>query len=138
MLIGTWERIRGYDRWTETRATIKSSTVAKVEAVWSRLYCKTDPIETWWSTCLIEWTDETGRSHSASYAIPEGSPLFQLYDGNTVVIRYDPSRPGQYHFPDLLWSRICLAIRSGLITIGCVGPITLLIWLWPLMLGGPE
>jgi len=129
MLIGIWERIRGYNGWTVTKATIMSSTVTKVEAAWSRLYGKSEPVETWWSSCRIEWTDKAGRSHSASYAIPEGSPLFQLYDGNTVVIRYDPLRPDQYYFRDLLWSRICRALRRGLITIACFGPIALLIWL---------
>jgi hypothetical protein len=84
MLIEIWERLRGYDKWTQTEATILSSDlVGQV------------------SKNVIGWTDVSGKSHTAKYSVFSGSRLYQLYDGQTVTIRYNQANPAEYYFRDL-------------------------------------
>ena len=86
MLIEIWERLRGYDKWIQTEATIKSSDLEEVEVggANSRYYID-QPIDEWGSFCEIVWTDASGKLHTAEYEVSENSPLFQLYDGTFVV-----------------------------------------------------
>jgi Protein of unknown function (DUF3592) len=103
MLIEIWERLRGYDKWTKTEATILSSKLVKNEGGWS---IKTGPKSyspwgAWQSKCVISWTDALGSPHTGWYWVSESSRLFQRYDGQTVGIRYDPANPGQYYLREL-------------------------------------
>jgi hypothetical protein len=110
MLIELWERLRGFDKWTQTQAKIKSSNLAEVEigkiptsilGSWGSF----EAIVEWQSTCLVTWTEASGKSHEAEFKVAENSPLFQLYDGQTVTIRYNPANPDQFHLRGLLGSR---------------------------------
>jgi hypothetical protein len=55
----------------------------------------------WHSTCKICWKDKVGAEHIASYIVGQGSRLFQLYEGQTVSVRYKPDSPDQYYIRDL-------------------------------------
>jgi hypothetical protein len=95
MLIEMWERLRGYDKWVETEAAIKSSELAEVEVrrIRPNRFSEAEPVDEWHSTCELAWTDKAGTQHTDQFEVAEGSPLFQLYDGQTVNIRYDPANP---------------------------------------------
>jgi hypothetical protein len=88
MLIEIWERLRGYDKWIQTDATIMSSDLV------GQL-----------SKNVIGWNDESGKSHRAMYSVHSSSRLYQLYDGQTVTIRYNHANPDQYSFHALLQSK---------------------------------
>jgi hypothetical protein len=98
MLIEIWERMRGYDKWPQVTGTIQSSTLAeeKIGEVYNQ-YTANDPIYEWESTNTLAWTDASGNQHAAEYKVNEDSPLFQLYDGQSVTIRYNPADPGQFY-----------------------------------------
>jgi hypothetical protein len=102
MLIELWERLRGYDKWVETDAKIQSSNLSEEQI--AEVYGRSGVYETvseWQSTNTIMWTDASGKEHSAEYEVDEDSPLFQLYDGQTVTIRYNPANPDEFYLRGL-------------------------------------
>jgi len=112
MLIEIWERLRGYDKWVQTEATIKSSTEQKTEE-----YYRGQEYDIWSSDDELTWTDTQGAVHSAEFGVPENSPLFQLIGGETVTIRYDPKDPDSFYYPDLLRSQIHTAVKTTLVVL---------------------
>jgi len=114
MLLEFWERLRGYDKWIETAATINSSDLAEVEIGKARMtrFSDWEPIDEWQSKCQLAWTDASRASHTATYAVAEDSPLFQLYDGQTVAIRYNPARPDQFYLRGVLGSKVRTGIKK--------------------------
>jgi len=52
-----------------------------------------------------------GKSHAAEYTVSENSPLFQLYDGQTAAIRYNPSNPEQFYLRGVLGSKLMSALK---------------------------
>jgi Protein of unknown function (DUF3592) len=110
-----WEHLRGYDKWIETTATFESADLEKTP--------HTDRggnvTYTWASFDTIVWTDQTGTTHRADFRVPDDSPIYQLVDGNTATIRYNPANPDRFYYPDLLRARIATTLRrAGLIFLG--------------------
>ena len=112
-LIEIWKRPRGYNKWIETEATILSSKLAKSAIIpsnsdkFDKLLSKSLwRMLQWHSTCTILWTDISEIPHMASYSVGENSVLFQLYEGETIPIRYNPIYPEEYYLRDLLVNRI--------------------------------
>lgn len=115
MLIEIWERLWGYDRWIETEATIKSSTLEMPEAGKDKSERRNfnNTYLTWQATCEATWTDRSGTLHKGKFVAGERSPLFQLYDGQTVSLRYNPRNPDELYIrgmlrtepPSLFWRR---------------------------------
>lgn len=103
MLIELWERLRGYDKWIPVEARIQSSTLSEeqIGEIHSRYTGEYEPVYEWESENVLTWTDKSGQEHSASYKVNEDSPLFQLYDGQTVTIRYNPANPDEFYLRGL-------------------------------------
>jgi hypothetical protein len=102
MMTKLWERAIGYDKWIETIATFGAANVQKTphngrDGSVSYTYNSFD---------TISWTDHSGATHSADFKVPDNSPIYQMVDGNQATIRYDPSRPDRFYYPDLFRTRI--------------------------------
>jgi hypothetical protein len=121
MLIELWERLRGFDKWPETDATIESSKI--------KWYRGSGQSQKDLSRNLIAWFDGSGQQHRAQYKVHEGSPLFQFFEGQTLVVRYNPASPSQYYFRDLLRSRVGFFLKQVLGTVAFAGFVILAIWL---------
>jgi hypothetical protein len=106
MLIEIWERLRGYDKWIETEATILSSDLVNQM-----------------SKNVIGWTDMSGRSHTARYSVHSGSRLYQLYDGQTVTIRYNRANPGEYYFRELFRYRALVVLFWSAFYVFCLSSL---------------
>jgi hypothetical protein len=126
MFIELWERIRGYDKWSKSEATIRSSTLAKIEVGHNR---NGTPIMAWQNSCVLVWSDPAGASQLDEFSVFESSPLFQLYEDQKVTILCDPANSGNYFFPELLRTR---AIRAIKMTLG-FAIFTALVVLWSLL-----
>jgi hypothetical protein len=101
MLIKLWERIRGYDHWVQTDATIKSS------AMEDHVYDYRGQIKhEYESVDTLVWTDREGNQQTAPCRVPDDSPLYQLIGGEKVTIRYNPQNPEEYYFQELLKGRL--------------------------------
>lgn len=117
MHTGIWLRLRGYDKWIQTEAKILSSELTEPDAGLERNEKRSNlgsPLQ-WHSTCTIGWTDTSGISHTGSYTISELSPLFQLYDGQTVPIRYNPASPEEFYLRELSIYKATSIIRVMLL-----------------------
>jgi hypothetical protein len=125
MLIELWERLRGYDKWVETDATIESSDVERTDYV-DRAG---NVSHTWASGDEVVWTDAHGKRESAKFKVDDESPLYQLVGGETVKIRYNPSKPEQYYFRELLRSRVHRFFQLTLYTTIFLVVLALLLWL---------
>lgn len=107
MLIEIWERLRGYNKWIQTEATIESSKLEDL-GFWSfrkDRSLRLGVYDLWQSKCDIGWTDASGASHTAGYAVSERSPLFQMFEGQTISIRYNPANPDKYYIRELFKHR---------------------------------
>ena len=107
MLIEIWERLRGYDKWIQTEATIRSSDLKdlgfgsfrKDSARRLGLY------DQWQSKSDFCWIDRSGNSHKGSFTVSERSPLFQVIEGETIPIRFNPANPDKYYIRELFWHK---------------------------------
>ena len=101
MLIEIWERIRGYDHWVQTNATIKSSAMEDhVYNYRGQIKHEFESVDT------LVWTDGEGNQRTAPCRVPDDSPLYQLIGGEKVTIRYNPRKPEEFYFPELLRGRL--------------------------------
>jgi len=125
MIIELWERLLGYDKWPETSARFETADLEKT--------AHTDRAGnvsyTWASQDTIIWIDRLGSTHRASFRVPDDSPIYQMIDGDTVTIRYNPAKPDHYYYRELLKTRIATAVKYtfwGLIFLALIG---LRVWL---------
>lgn len=120
MLIEIWERLRGYDKWIETEAKVESSKVKKTATYGN----------SWASEDELAWTDRSGKTQRARFNVPDGSPLFQLIGGETVMIQYDPTEPDRYYFRELFQTRARTAFKRTLRGLYDFCFIAFLFWEW--------
>jgi hypothetical protein len=129
MLIELWERLRGYDKWVQTEAKIKSATEQTTEE-----YYKGQRYEIRSSNDELVWTDAQGVEHISEFGVPEDSPLFQMIGGETVTIRYDPEDPERFFFPDLMRGKAQTFVRNVKILLLLIaliaGPGVIFVWVF--------
>ena len=103
MLSEWFAHLRGYDKWTSAVATVQSATLSRVGEVGSG---KSNPPVAlgWESSCEIRWEDQNQIEHTAVFQAFEESALYQLCEGDTVDIRFNPAKPSEYYLPGLIQS----------------------------------
>jgi hypothetical protein len=123
MLVELWERVRGYDKWVRTNAVVCRSGTERIEH--SGRY---GPYYTTEAGDVIEWTDPNGEKQYADFNVPEGSKMFQLVAGDTVEIRFNPAKPDEFYYRDLLQVRVRQAVGGTLATVVVLTLYGLMIW----------
>lgn len=126
MLIEFWERLRGYDKWIETEAKIESSDIHEADI--KNQYGQT-MVREYDAGDRIAWSDAQGGQHQGKFSADEESPLYQLVDGNTFTIRYNPARPDRFYNRDLMRSEFKVAVWSTVIGLGSIAGIAVYLWL---------
>jgi hypothetical protein len=101
MLIELWEHLRGYDKWTPAVAKVQSTALSRVGEIGSDQ--SKLPLG-WESVCTIRWQDQNQIERTAVFRAFEESPLYQLIEGDTVNIRFNPAKPSGYYVPGLMQS----------------------------------
>lgn len=109
MLIEFWERLRGYDKWIATDATITRADVQKIP-VTNRYGQIID--YNYESGDVLTWTDRSGEQQYAGFDVPDDSPLYQLIGGETVSIRYNPANPDQFYYRELHRTQVHTAVKA--------------------------
>jgi hypothetical protein len=104
MLIELWEHFRGYDKWTPAVAIVQSTTLSRVGEISQNDKSKPPLALGWESVCTIRWEDQNQIEHTAVFQAFEESPLYQLIEGDTVNIRFNPAKPSEYYLPGLIES----------------------------------
>jgi hypothetical protein len=72
--------------------------------------CRRDKIKApagargWDSICQIRWRDQNQIEHTAVFQAFEESPLYQISEGDTLDIRFNPASPSEYYLPGLIQS----------------------------------
>ena len=123
MMTKLWERILGYDKWPETTANVEAAELEKTphngrDGSVSYTYKSLD---------TISWADESGAIHRATFRDPDDSPIYQLVDGNQAAIRYEPTQPDRFYYPDLFRTRIATVLQRIGYTILFLGVLSLFI-----------
>ncbi len=121
MLIEIWECLRGYNKWIQTEAKIESSNLEKVKA-YDINGNQTTISE---SDDKLVWTDKMGQRQSAEFCVPDDSPLYQFIGGETVTIRYNPAKPEEFYYRELLRSKVHTAFKSALFCVFMIGVLLL-------------
>lgn len=110
MLIEIWEHLRGYDKWTPAIATVQSTELSRVGEIGNDK--SKPPVALGWeSVCEIKWKDQDQAERAAVFRVYEESPLYQLVEGNTVDIRFNPANPSEYYLRGLIESGVVRAWR---------------------------
>ncbi len=112
MLIEIWERLRGYDKWIQVEAKIESSDLEETKN-YDRYGRQME--STWESEDEIVWTDKMGEEQRADFKVPDDSPIYQLVDGETVTIRYNPAKSEEFYYRELLRTKVHTAFKLTLI-----------------------
>jgi hypothetical protein len=113
--IEIWERLRGYNKWIPAVATVQSSTLAPIR--FNDVEAGTDGNKqaiAWEAVCKIVWDDRHCTRHTAEFEVFEESPLYQLTDGDTVSIRFNPDKPEEFYVPGLIQSSVARAWKLGI------------------------
>ena len=114
MLIELWERLRGYDKWTITTARFESAELKQT----AHLDRGGNVNYTYASNDELVWTDATGTRRSATFTVPDDSPLYQFIGGEGVTIRYNPARSDHYYYRELLQTRLATIRKRIYWTLG--------------------
>ena len=80
------------------------------------------PIYEWQGNEELVWRDREGNEYREELTVRENSPLFQLYDGNPVKVRYNPASPTQFYVREEMCYRVNRAARIAALTAaaGCL------------------
>jgi hypothetical protein len=115
MLIELWERLRGYDKWIETEAEVKSAELSKITFPGSKdPRKKQENAIAWNSECRFVWQDPTSEQHAGSFVADEESSLYQLSEGEKFSIRINPRNPEDFYIRGLLESDVMSAWKAVL------------------------
>ena len=93
MLIEIWERLRGYDKWVPAEAYVCS--VTEIRKKLGKRY--QIPADIQFSGQLLLWFDDYELPSFGTFVTHETSPLYQLLEGESIVILYNPAKPDQYY-----------------------------------------
>ena len=125
MLIEMWERLRGFDKWVEAEAQIISSEVQ--ERVYTNQMGKTTHY--YGSGNVLTWTDQSGKEQSASFKVPDSSPLYQMVDGQSLRIRYNPKNSTEFYLRELFQSQLITGVKTGLLILIVLMGLTYRHWM---------
>jgi hypothetical protein len=120
MLIEFWERLRGYDKWVETQATVESSRTENIPIRGGEIHQNDD---------VLLWTDSNGERHRAYFEVQGDSSLYELDPDSKITIRYNPADPEQYCLRELLKYRVTTTTIQTAIILGVVVVFGFLIWM---------
>ena len=119
MLIEIWERLRGYDKWIQTEATIESSHISATRSG--------KPVYGWQGNEEISWIDKDGVQQCEPLAVPENSPVFKMYDGNSLAIRYNPADSTDFYVREQLRYQVKLGAKVLAAVLVAVGVILVIV-----------
>lgn len=124
MLIEIWERLRGYDKWIPVEARVYSAP--EIRKKLGKRYQVSPSSQ--FSGELLVWHDLGGKTRLGSFITHETSPLYQLLEGETINIRYNPARPDHYYCRPLFLSWLARITKASLVGVVCLGFIVWRIW----------
>jgi hypothetical protein len=120
MLIELWESLCGYDKWTPTEATVESSNYSDREVIYAYDTQSPDgsarPETTTvsQSTSVITWKDDSGKEYRNQYTVTSPSPLYEMYGGEKLQIRYNPANPREFYLRELRQGEMFSMIKKAI------------------------
>jgi hypothetical protein len=136
MLIEFWESLCGYDKWTPTEATVQSADFSDVDVdrgfTESIVDGRVENVTTTEirSTNVITWTDAAGNLYRSGYTVTSPSPLFGLYGGEKLAIRYNPANPKDFYLRELSQNQMQAVAGKVLWAIVLIVGGAISIWRW--------
>lgn len=127
MLIEFWESLCGYDKWTPTEATVESSNYSDREVTYAYDSQSADGLprpETTTvnlSTSVITWKDGSGNLYRSQYTVTKPSPLYEMYGGEKLQIRYNPANPRDFYLRELRQGEMSSMLKKVLYAILAIG-----------------
>jgi hypothetical protein len=125
MLIEMWERLRGFDKWVEAEARIVSSEVQ--ETLHTNQMGRTTRYYA--SGNVLTWMDQSAKEQSASFKMPDSSRLYQMVDGQSLRIRYNPKNPAEFYLRELFQSQLFTGVKTVLLVLIVLMGLTYRFWM---------
>ena len=66
------------------------------------------------STSVITWNDESGNLYRSQYTVTKPSPLFEMYGGEKLPIRYNPANPRDFCIRELRQGEMSSTLKKAL------------------------
>ena len=128
MLIEFWESLCGYDKWTPAVATVESSNFAdekvrfgyKARAARSPEQLPMSETTLSRVTCVITWNDQSGKLYRGQYSVTPPSPIFGMYGGEKLPIRYNPANPQNFYLRELRKNEMYWMFKKVLYGLGLI------------------
>lgn len=121
MWIEFWEKLRGYDKWTETQALVQAPAAAGPPR-------NESDNQSAWDGDLLVWIDQHGNRRSAAFVVPDDCTLYQKVAGDALNIRYNPRNPDRFYLRQLHLVRIRTTAKRLLIAASIIGLIVMGLW----------
>lgn len=118
MWLKLWERMHGYDKWTEAEATVHAPDPHNFPGAASAK-------DSEWDGDILVWTDHQGHRHSADFIVPDDCTLYQKVNGDTLHIRYNPRKPAQFYQRQLHRVHVRTVLKRVLITASIIGLVVM-------------
>lgn len=118
MWIEFWEKLRGYNKWTETQALVQAAGITRSEGD-DQPACEGE---------LLVWTDQHGKRRSAAFIVPDDCTLYQKVSGDALNIRYNPRNPDRFYLRQLHLVRVRTTLKRVLIAVSILGLIAIGLW----------
>ena len=129
MLPKNWAKLRGNDKWIDVEARVIESCVRDLDMLGGPSSKKTKPMY-FAALVRIAWLDISGVTHSGEFEAPEDSPLFQLIEGDSIAIRYNPRAPDEFNVRGLARDQ-ALSVAKKVVFATVVGAVVILVWFGP-------
>jgi hypothetical protein len=100
MFIEWWERVRGFDRWPEVRATIESTRKYGPAATGGTNFATNLPVfrkDVMLERMSIAYATVDGVGHTKRIWLPACPLLLSLAPGDHFYVRYCPDNPNRLH-----------------------------------------
>ena len=78
---------------------------------------------------VLAWTDGSGKEQSASFKVPDSSPLYQMVDGQSLRICYNPMNPAEFYLRELFQSQLITGVKTGLLILIVLMGLTYRHWM---------
>lgn len=122
MWVDLWEKLRGYNQWTEVEALVQAPAAAGTPR------SQDDDDDGGWNGELLVWTDQHGNRRSAAFIVPDDCTLYQKVAGDTLTIRYNPRNPDRFYLRQLHLVRVRTTLKRLLIAASIIGLIVIGLW----------
>ena len=120
----------GHRSWIPAEATVVESRVRAVDLAGKPVANSKAPTAFSDAVIRFTWLDQAGILHTRATIAPEDSPFFQLIEGDSFSISFNPQNPDEFEIAGLARDQAISSIKRIAIAVVIVA-IGIVVWFGP-------